>query len=179
VNVAIFERSDAEFRIMEGLESRVGMLVGAEATQRLRIQENGLFFEVDIHHGHKTGFYLDQRKNRARLKELVSGRIVLDCFAYSGGFSVSALAGNAEKVIAIDSSEEARGLAQRNIALNGLPMERVEWITGDVFRVLREFRDRGRSFDLVILDPPKFASSLHMCNKQQGVQRYQLTTSSY
>ena len=165
----ICERSDVEIRYLEGLIPRVGTLIGPEVPQRWKIEENGLFFEVDIHHGHKTGFYLDQRKNRARLRDLVAGRIVLDCFSYSGGFTVTALAGNAEKVVAIDASEEALGLARQNIALNGLPMERIEWVTGDVFRVLREYRDRGRSFDLIILDPPKFAStSAHIERAARG-----------
>lgn len=165
----IYERSDVEIRGLEGLVPRVGVLIGTEVPQHLKIEENGTFFEVDLRHGHKTGFYLDQRENRARLKDLVAGRIVLDCFSYSGGFTVMALAGNAEKVITIDSSEEVLGLARQNIALNGLPMERVEWVKGDVFRVLREYRDQGRSFDLVILDPPKFAStSAHIEGAARG-----------
>src|SRR3990170_396661 len=155
----IFERSDAEVRTLEGLAPRSGMLIGSEAPERLEIQENGLFFEVDIIHGHKTGFYLDQRENRARLRALAAGRKVLDCFTYSGGFTISALAGSAEKVVAIDSSAEVLGLAQQNLALNGLPVENAEWVTGDVFQVLRKFRDQGLSFDLIILDPPKFAST--------------------
>lgn len=155
----IFERSDAEVRTLEGLAPRAGMLIGSESPERLEIQENGLFFEVDIIHGHKTGFYLDQRENRARLRALAAGRKVLDCFTYSGGFTISALAGSAEKVVAIDSSAEVLGLAQQNLALNGLPVENAEWVTGDVFQVLRKFRDQGLSFDLIILDPPKFAST--------------------
>jgi len=155
----IFERSDAEVRTLEGLAPRAGMLIGSESPERLEIQENGLFFGVDIIHGHKTGFYLDQRENRARLRALAAGRKVLDCFTYSGGFTISALAGSAEKVVAIDSSAEVLGLAQQNLALNGLPVENAEWVTGDVFQVLRKFRDQGLSFDLIILDPPKFAST--------------------
>ena len=155
----IFERSDAEVRTLEGLAPRAGMLIGSESPERLEIQENGLFFGVDIIHGHKTGFYLDQRENRARLRALAAGRKVLDCFTYSGGFTISALAGSAEKVVAIDSSAEVLGLAQQNLALNGLPVENAEWVTGDVFQELRKFRDQGLSFDLIILDPPKFAST--------------------
>ena len=155
----IFERSDAEVRTLERLVPRAGMLVGSESSDRLKIQENGLFFGVDIYHGHKTGFYLDQRENRARIRELAAGRKVLDCFTYSGGFTISALAGGAESVVAIDSSAEVLGLARQNLVLNGLPMEKAEWVTGDVFQVLRKYRDQGISFDLIILDPPKFAST--------------------
>jgi len=155
----IFERSDSEVRTLEGLAPRVGMLIGSETPERLKIQENGLFFEVDICHGHKTGFYLDQRENHARLRALAAGRKVLDCFTYSGGFAVSALAGSAERVMAIDSSAEVLRLAQQNMVLNRLPVERAEFETGDVFQVLRKYRDRGLSFNLIILDPPKFATT--------------------
>jgi len=112
-------------------------------------------FEVDVPHGHKTGFYLDQRTNRARVREFAEKREVLDCFAYTGGFTVNALAGGAAKVTAIDSSGPALELLQRNVALNKLPA--CECIEGDVFQLLRKLRDRARSFDLIVLDPPKFA----------------------
>ena len=153
----IYERSDAEVRRLEGLEEHSGVLRGEPPPERLPILENGLKFWVDVAHGHKTGYYLDQRDNRLRLKELASGREVLDCFAYTGGFTAHALSGEAESVLAVDSSAEALSKARDNITLNGLPEERAEWLEGDVFQVLRQLRDRRRSFDLIVLDPPKFA----------------------
>src|SRR3990172_2017112 len=123
----------------------------------MTITENGLRFWIDYRKGHKTGFYLDQRANRARLRDLANGRRTLDCFAYTGGFTVSALAGGASSVTAIDSSAEALALARENAALNALPGEQVEWVVGDVFQTLRKYRDQDRSFDLIELDPPKFA----------------------
>jgi 23S rRNA (cytosine1962-C5)-methyltransferase len=153
----IFERSDADVRALEGLPARVGVLRGSEPPARLRIYENDLRFWVDIRRGHKTGFYLDQRDNRSLLRELVPGKEVLDCFSYTGGFTIAALAGGAASVMAVDSSGDALAMAKENLDLNSLPVEGVEFVEGDVFQVLRAQRDRDRSFDLVILDPPKFA----------------------
>jgi 23S rRNA (cytosine1962-C5)-methyltransferase len=153
----VYERSDVDVRGLEGLEGRTGLLLGEEPGNRLSIRENGLRFWVDFRSGHKTGFYLDQRDNRARLRELAGGRKVLDCFTYTGGFTVSALAGGASSVTAIDSSAEALALARENIGLNGFSAEEVDWVAGDVFQTLRKYRDQGRNFDLIVLDPPKFA----------------------
>ena len=114
-------------------------------------------FNINIASGHKTGFYLDQSQNRPRVRKLVKDRDVLDCFCYTGGFTVNALAGGAKSVISIDSSEEALLLARENIALNDLPADKATFIEGDVFQLLRRFRDENRSFDMIILDPPKFA----------------------
>ncbi len=155
---AAYERSDADVRELEGLPPRSGLLNGT-LPENLSIIENGLMFGVDVIHGHKTGFYLDQRINRLRARQLCAGRDVLDCFAYTGGFSLSALAGDAKSVLSVDSSGEALIQARRNLAINNLPGERVEWLEGDVFHVLRSFRDARRSFDLVVLDPPKFAQT--------------------
>jgi 23S rRNA (cytosine1962-C5)-methyltransferase len=153
----VYERSDVDVRGLEGLEGRTGLLLGEEPGDRLSIRENGLRFWVDFRSGHKTGFYLDQRDNRARLRELAGGRKVLDCFTYTGGFTVSALAGGASSVTAIDSSAEALALARENVGLNGFSAEEVDWVAGDVFQTLRKYRDQGRNFDLIVLDPPKFA----------------------
>lgn len=153
----IFERSDADVRALEGLPARVGVLRGSEPPARLTIYENDLRFWVDIRRGHKTGFYLDQRQNRARMRELAAGKEVLDCFSYTGGFTIAALAGGAASVMAVDSSGEALAIAKVSLDLNSLPVERVEFVEGDVFQVLRGLRDRDRSFDLIVLDPPKFA----------------------
>jgi len=146
-----------DVRSLEGLPERTGSLHGSQPPGRLVIRENGLDFNVDVCAGQKTGFYIDQRRNRQRLGALVAGRKVLNCFCYSGAFSVYALAGGAEKVLSIDSSADALALAAENVALNGFPAEKADWLEGDVFHELRRLRDRAESFDAIILDPPKFA----------------------
>ncbi|MGH8635427.1 MAG: class I SAM-dependent rRNA methyltransferase [Burkholderiales bacterium] len=151
----IWERSDAEVRVLEGLPPVTAALRGAREPTRIAISEQGLQFEIDLERGHKTGFYLDQRDNRRRVRMLARGRDVLDAFCYSGGFALNALAGGAKSVIAVDSSADALVLARSNAELNKLAQ--AEWLEGDVFQLLRRFRDQGRSFDLVVLDPPKFA----------------------
>lgn len=153
----IYERSDADVRELEGLEPRVGILRGTLPEQPLTIHEHGLKFLVDIEHGHKTGFYLDQRRNRLRVRELAQDKDVLDCFCYTGGFTVNTLAGGARSVTAIDASADALALAKENVILNDLPAGKANFLEGDVFQLLRKFRDENRSFDMVILDPPKFA----------------------
>lgn len=153
----VFERSDVDVRKLEGLAEQRGLLRGGEITEPLRIVENGLAFEVDVTGGQKTGFYIDQRENRARLKSMAAGRRVLNCFCYTGGFSLYALAGGAAQVISIDSSAEALAGAQHNAALNGFPADAMEWVEADVFQQLRRYRDSRQSFDLIVLDPPKFA----------------------
>ena len=153
----VFERSDVDVRALEGLPSRIGPVRGPEPPERITIRENGLDFWVDVHKGHKTGFYLDQRANRSRLRQLAVDRDVLDCFCYTGGFTVHAMAGGANSVQSVDGSGDALALARENLALNRLPSEEVEWVEGDVFQTLRGLRDRDRHFDLIILDPPKFA----------------------
>lgn len=153
----IYERSDVEVRKLEGLEPRKGVLLGTEPTGYISIEENSLRFLVDIQNGHKTGFYLDQRVNRFVLRSLVKDKEVLDCFCYSGGFTCAAAAGGATAITAVDSSKEALELAQKNIAINGLLNQRIEFLEADAFQVLRYFRDSDRSFDVIVLDPPKFA----------------------
>ncbi len=153
----IYARDDAEVRRKEGLPVETGVLWGAEPPARIEIAEHGRRFLVDVRQGHKTGFYLDQRENRRRLAAYSAGADVLNAFAYSGGFGVYAGVAGARSVINVDSSFEALTLAEENLALNDCRPQ--ELIAGDVFQVLRDYRDGGRSFDLVILDPPKFASS--------------------
>jgi 23S rRNA (cytosine1962-C5)-methyltransferase len=160
----VYERSDSDVRALEGLAPRTGALRGAPAA-RVTIREHGLQFEVDIAGGHKTGFYLDQRLNRQRLRRLAEGRDVLDCFCYTGGFSVNALRGGARSTTALDSSAEALDAARAHVALNGLPGERCTWMEGDVFHLLRRFRDERRAFDLVVMDPPKFAPTAAHADK--------------
>ncbi|MBL8063201.1 MAG: class I SAM-dependent rRNA methyltransferase [Anaerolineales bacterium] len=161
---AIYERSDADVRELEGLKPITGILRGELALfQReaslwdFPITEHDLKFNIDIAHGHKTGFYLDQRANRHRVGELSKDRDVLNCFCYTGGFSIHALANGAKSVLSVDSSAEALKLLEENLALNNLPAEKNTSLEGDVFQLLRKFRDEARSFDLIILDPPKFA----------------------
>ena len=151
----VVERSDADVRQLEGLPPRTGLLRGTPAADPIIIIEHGLRFIVDVEGGHKTGFYLDQRDNRQRLRALSAGRAVLDCFCYTGGFAISALAGGASAVTAIDSSGPALAAARANAALNK-PGD-AEWLEGDVFKTLRTMRDSGRRYDLIVLDPPKFA----------------------
>jgi len=152
----IYERSDADVRTLEGLEPRAGPILGALATPIVLV-EGGLAYRVDVGRGQKTGFFLDQRDNRARIRALAADRAVLDCFCYTGGFTVAALAGGARSVCAIDSSGEALALGRSNVAENGLAGDRVDWRDADAFAELRRLRDAGAAFDLVILDPPKLA----------------------
>lgn len=153
----IYERSDVDVRELEGLPQVSGVLMGEEPPAEIEINENGLRFLVDIKKGHKTGFYLDQRDNRRIVKDHAQGKRVLNCFAYTGAFAVYCLAGGAETVTSIDSSQDMLDLGKRNLALNGLSAEKAEWICADVFQELRAMRDRRERFDLIILDPPKFA----------------------
>jgi len=152
-----YERSDAEARKLEGLVPTAGPLLDSAADGPVRIVENGIEYEVEFAAGQKTGFYLDQRDNRRRARSLAGGREVLDCFCYSGGFSLSALAGGARSVLAVDSSAPALASARRNFALNGFEAGRAEWLEADVFGALRTLRREGRQFDFIVLDPPKFA----------------------
>ncbi len=153
----IYERSDAEVRSLEGLPPIVGCLRGSLPATRIFIQENDLKFSVDLETGHKTGFYLDQRLNRRSVRDLASGRTVLDCFCYTGGFALNAMAGGAESVLAVDASAEALATCRENVLHNHLPADRLTILQGDAFQLLRKFRDENLSFDMIILDPPKFA----------------------
>jgi 23S rRNA (cytosine1962-C5)-methyltransferase len=153
----VFERSDADVMALEGLEPQVGALRGAAPADPALIEEHALRIGISIAGGHKTGFYLDQRENRLLLRQLARDAEVLDCFCYTGGFALNALAGGAAHVTAVDASAEALQAAQRNLALNALPTERATWVEADVFQLLRRLRDQRRRFDVIVLDPPKFA----------------------
>ncbi len=157
----IYERSDVEVRGKEGLAQVSGLLRGEEPPGLVEVIENGHRFLVDIKTGHKTGFYLDQRENRQKLTRYCAGKEVLNCFAYTGAFAVYAAAAGAGRITNVESSAEALELARRNMALNGFVDRDDEYVAGDVFQVLRGYRDQGRTFDLIILDPPKFAYSQH------------------
>ena len=153
----IVERSDADVRELEGLQPRNEVVRGTLPTAGIFLTEHGLRFAVDIMHGHKTGFYLDQRLNRKRVGELCTGKDVLNCFCYTGGFSIHALSAGVRSITSVDSSQDALDLAQQNVRLNNLPEANAQWVADDVFKLLRRYRDEGKSFDLIILDPPKFA----------------------
>ncbi|NPV40214.1 MAG: 23S rRNA (cytosine(1962)-C(5))-methyltransferase RlmI [Anaerolineae bacterium] len=156
----IYERSDADVRELEGLSPTTGVLMGAQPPETVEISENGLRFLVDIQKGHKTGFYLDQRDNRLAVQAYAKDRRVLNCFSYTGGFAVYCLAGGAAQVVSIDSSADALEMGKRNLELNHLPAEKAEWMCADVFQELRTMRDRRERFDLIVLDPPKFAPTV-------------------
>ena len=153
----VYERSDADVRELEGLEPKVGLLRGTLSNFKFPIIENNLRYMIDFQSGHKTGFYLDQRINRLRVRELAKNKDVLDCFSYTGGFTLNALAGGAKSVLSVDSSADALELCKENVLVNNLPTEKHTVLEGDVFQLLRKFRDEARSFDMIILDPPKFA----------------------
>ncbi len=158
-------RSDAEVRKLEGLEKKSGVIAGPPIEGGVvRATENGLSFLVDVERGHKTGFYLDQRDSRARVRALAKGR-VLNCFSYTGGFAVAALAGGAEHAISVDTSQAALELAERNVAENGVDPARHDGLRGDCFDVLRGLYDDGERFDVVVLDPPKFAPAARHVEK--------------
>jgi 23S rRNA (cytosine1962-C5)-methyltransferase len=160
---AIFERSDADVLSLEGLEPSVGQRRGSLASGPILFDENGLRFRVDPQHGHKTGFYLDQRDNRTLVRSLAARGEVLDCFCYTGAFTASALAGGASAVTAIDASAESLATAAAHLELNGLAG--AQFVEGDVFQMLRRLRDQGRSFDLIVLDPPKFAPTAALAER--------------
>jgi 23S rRNA (cytosine1962-C5)-methyltransferase len=162
----IVERSDVDVREKEGLRPVVGMLAGQAPDGPVEIVEHGHRFLVDLLAGQKTGFYLDQRENRRRVASYCRDARVLNAFSYSGGFAVYALGAGARHVVNLDSSLEALELGERNLALNGFdPDAQAEGVAGDVFQVLRGWRAAGERFDVIILDPPKFAHS------QQQVDR--------
>ncbi|RDL28955.1 23S rRNA (cytosine(1962)-C(5))-methyltransferase RlmI [Photobacterium damselae] len=155
----VYERSDVAVRKKEGLAQRTGVLVGNEPPKFVTIEENGVKINVDIKGGHKTGFYLDQRDSREAAVKYVNGKRVLNCFCYTGGFGLYALKGGASQVVNVDVSQPALDTAKMNAEMNGYPLENAEFLNADVFKLLREYRDRGEQFDVVIMDPPKFAES--------------------
>ena len=160
----LYERSDSDSRGLEGLAERNGVLRGALPDQ-VAVDEHGLRFNVDVVAGQKTGFYLDQRDNRKLTETLARDKHVLNCFCYTGGFSLYALRGGAKSVLSIDASAEALRIAEENLSANGLDASKAEWQCDDVFLALRKLRDQGRKFDFIILDPPKFAPTAAFAEK--------------
>jgi len=155
----IYERSDLDVRDKEGLSQMTGLLAGDEPPEQIEIFEADCRYMVNVRQGHKTGFYLDQRDNRSIIKHYANNCDVLNAFSYTGGFGIAALTAGASSVTHVDLSESALGLARKNTALNTCEVDESSFIKGDVFEVLRKFRDQARSFDLIVLDPPKFADS--------------------
>ncbi len=153
----IYERSDTESRKKEGMNQKTGSLSGKTPPETIVVDESGVRFHVDIINGHKTGFYIDQRENRKALGDFASGKRVLNCFSYTGGFNAWALKGLAQSVTNIDVSESALSLLKKNADLNGFGHDRYTVLCSDVFQTLRTMRDRNETFDMIVLDPPKFA----------------------
>ncbi|MGB5123331.1 MAG: class I SAM-dependent methyltransferase [Vibrio fluvialis] len=163
---SIYERSDVAVRKKEGLEERVGVLHGELPPKSVVIEENGVKISVDMVGGHKTGFYLDQRDSRFQSMKYVKNKDVLNCFSYTGGFGLYALKGGAKRVINADVSQPALDTAKFNAELNefDISKKRAVFLNADVFKLLREYRDQGTKFDVVIMDPPKFAESKAQLN---------------
>jgi len=163
----VYNRSDVDARTREGLRDEagtasageVGLLAGEEPPELIEIAEGPIKCLVDVRKGHKTGFYLDQRDARAAVGALAAGADVLNCFSYTGGFGLAACAGGAKSVTHLDVSKDALALAKRNTELLAGCATACEFVEADVFRQLRLYRDQGRSFDLIVLDPPKFADT--------------------
>jgi 23S rRNA (cytosine1962-C5)-methyltransferase len=157
--VGVYERSDDAVREKEGLAMRSELVFGKGYDSPVPILENGMKLLVDIASGHKTGFYLDQRDNRALIRDYSSDLAVLNCFSFTGGFSVAAMMGGAKNVVSVDESAPALDIAEKNLSNNGFKIPKDNFVKADVFQFLRDLKSRGQSFDLIVLDPPKFASS--------------------
>ncbi len=153
----IYERSDAKVRLQEGME-RVKGFIGEPFDTKVKITENGVHYYVDVKDGQKTGFFLDQKYNRAAVARLCPGKKVLDCFTHTGSFALNAAAAGASSVLGVDSSELAIAQAIENAQLNGL-QDSVLFECADVFELLPQLEQEGQLFDVVILDPPAFTKS--------------------
>ncbi|MGY3569687.1 class I SAM-dependent methyltransferase [Vibrio paucivorans] len=171
-NCHVYERSDVAVRKKEGLKETVGVLHGSTPPESVVIEENGVKISVDIVNGHKTGFYLDQRDSRLQAMKYVQDKEVLNCFSYTGGFGLYALKGGAKRVINADVSQPALDTAKYNAQINefDISKKRAVFLNADVFKLLREYRDQGTKFDVVIMDPPKFVSSKN--NLTSGANGY-------
>ena len=162
----IYERSDVSVRSIEKLEDRSGLIAG-NVPPLITIEENGFSFLVDVQRGQKTGFYLDQRDKRLAFMKYTQGQATLNCFSYTGGFTVYSLAGGASRVVSVDTSASALELAQENIKMNGLDIGRCTFICDDVKKYLR---DNTETFDTIVLDPPAFIKDRR--KKHEGITGY-------
>ena len=153
----VYERSDAKVRTLEGME-RIKGFIGEEFDTKVEIIENGIKYFVDVQDGQKTGFFLDQKYNRAAIKPMCKGAKVLDCFTHTGSFALNAGMGGAKSVLGVDASELGIAQARENAALNGLS-DTVKFECADVFELLPQLETQGEKFDLIILDPPAFTKS--------------------
>jgi len=161
----IYDRSDGDARNREGLDKTIGVQWGQEPPELIEITDPPYRFLVDIRDGHKTGFYLDQRENRRWVERYARGRRVLNCFSYTGGFGIAALLGGAESVINLDASARALDISREIARINPVDPKRLTIAEDNAFAALRRFRDAGHSFDMIILDPPKFADSRHQVDR--------------
>ena len=169
---SIYERSDTKSRAKEGLPVRKGVVIGNEPEDTVYVREEGqVYIPVDIKNGHKTGAYLDQRLSRIKAGTLSEGASVLNCFSYTGGFGLWALKGGAKRIENVDVSEHALNAAKTGVAFNHLDPGRCKFLKKDVFAYLREQVENGAKYDLVILDPPKFAESA--ANLKKACRGYQ------
>jgi len=155
----IFDKSDATARGHEGLPIENGLLWGENPPEFLEVKENGITYNINIAEGQKSGFYCDQRDNRKILATYTKGKKVLDCFSYSGGFSLNSLANGAESITSVDSSALAVETLKQNVELNNFDTTKVTAIQSDVNKQLRAFKESGELFDVIVLDPPKYAPS--------------------
>ena len=169
---SIYERSDTKSRAKEGLPVRKGVVIGTEPDDTIYVREEGqVYIPVDIKNGHKTGAYLDQRLSRIKAGSLSKGASVLNCFSYTGGFGLWALKGGAKRIENVDVSEHALNAAKTGVVFNHLDPGRCKFLKKDVFAYLREQVENGAKYDLVILDPPKFAESA--ANLKKACRGYQ------
>lgn len=155
----IFDKSDATARTHEGLTVENGLLWGENPPEFLEVKENGIAYHINIAEGQKSGFYCDQRDNRKILASYTKGKKVLDCFSYSGGFSLNSLASEAASITSVDSSGLAVDTLKQNVSLNKFDPAKVTAIQSDVNKQLRVFKESGELFDVIVLDPPKYAPS--------------------
>lgn len=153
----VYERSDARVRLQEGMERSKGF-IGEPFDTKVEIVENGVKYLVDVEDGQKTGFFLDQKNNRAAIHRFCKDKRVLDCFTHTGSFALNAGIAGAREVLGVDASQLAVDQAEENARLNGLE-ERVRFVCADVFELLPRLEEKGEKFDVVILDPPAFTKS--------------------
>ncbi len=173
----IYERSDMASRVdHEGLGIEVGVLWGQEPPEEVEVLEHGVRFLVSIPKGHKTGFYVDQRENRQRVARCCEGASVLDAFCFTGGFGVHARLQGASHVTHVDSSAAALEAVERNLKLNNLSLAPSRFLKGDAMPLLRRLYEEGERFDVVVLDPPKFAQTkVHLEKATRGYKDVNLS----